>query len=57
MPTFKILASEVVYYQEEVEAKNEDDAIEKMYELYPDLKSCNTSEFSIDKIIEGDHDE
>jgi hypothetical protein len=58
MPRFTIKASEVVYYQEEIEAKSEDEAREKFFEMATDydLEPCDATGFQID-YIEEDNDE
>jgi len=54
MPRFTIKASEVIYYQEEIEAKSEDEAREKFYQMATekDLEPCDADGFQIDKIQE-----
>lgn len=58
MPTFKIKASEETFYEEEVEAKTEDEAIEKFYLLMQngDIDPCDTDGFTIDHVEEEDDD-
>ena len=58
MPRFIIKASEETFYQEEVEAKTTDEAIEKCYLLMQngDIDPCDTDGFTIDKVEEEDDD-
>jgi hypothetical protein len=58
MKIFTIKASEVIYYQEEIEAKSEDEAREKFYQMATekDLEPCDAEGFQIDYIT-GDDDE
>ena len=59
MPIFTIKASEVIYYQEVIEAKTEDEAREKFYQMATekDLEPCDAEGFQIDYIDEEDDDE
>lgn len=53
MPRFIIQASEQVFYEEEIEAENEDEAIQKFYDMACDsLEPCDSDNFTIDKIEE-----
>jgi len=59
MPRFTIKASEVIYYQEEIEAKTEDEAREKFYQMATgkDLEPCDAEGFQIDYIDEEEGDD
>jgi hypothetical protein len=52
MKTFRVKASEQVFYQEDIDAKNEEEAIEKFYELMQDggLEPCDSDNFTIDQV-------
>ena len=52
MPRFIIQASEQVFYQEEIEAENKDEAIEKFYDMSSQLEPCDSDHFAIHKIKE-----
>ena len=52
MPKFIIKASEEVYYQEEIEAETQDEAIEKFYDMASYLEPCDSDHFTIDKVEE-----
>jgi hypothetical protein len=53
MPRFIIQASEQVFYQEEIEAETQDEAIEKFYDMScGSLEPCDADNFTIDKIEE-----
>ena len=53
MPRFIIQASEQVFYQEEIEAETEDEAIEKFYDMATgSLEPCDSDNFTIDKVEE-----
>jgi len=57
MPKFIIKASEQVFYQEEIEAKTKDEAIEKFYDMsYGNLEPCDADGFQIDNIQEEGDD-
>jgi len=57
MPRFTIKASEQVFYQEEIEAKTKDEAIEKFYDMsYGNLEPCDADNFTIDNIQEEGDD-
>lgn len=58
MPYFTIRASEVVYYEEMVEAKNKDDAIDKFYEMATlTLEPVDQDGFQVDNVYEHDDEE
>jgi hypothetical protein len=52
MKTFRVKASEQVFYQEDIDAKNEEEAIKKFYELMQDggLEPCDSDNFTIDQV-------
>jgi ribosomal protein L20A (L18A) len=52
MPIFTIKASEVVFYQEEIQAKTRDEAIEKFYDMTGSLEPCDADNFTIDHVEE-----
>ena len=53
MPKFIIQASEQVFYQEEIEAETEAEAIEKFYDMATSsLEPCDSDNFTIDKVEE-----
>ena len=58
MKTFRVKASEQVFYQEDIDAKNEEEAIEKFYELMQDggLEPCDSDNFTIDHVEEEGDD-
>ena len=53
MPTFRIKASEQVFYQEDIEAETRDEAIEKFYDMMQGgLEPCDSDNFTIDHVEE-----
>jgi hypothetical protein len=57
MPRFIIQASEQVFYQEEIEAETEHEAIEKFYDMATSsLEPCDSDNFTIDTIEEVGND-
>ena len=57
MPRFIIQASEQVFYQEEIEAETQDEAIEKFYDMAcGSLEPCDADNFTIDNVEEIGND-
>jgi hypothetical protein len=57
MPRFIIQASEQVFYQEEIEAETQDEAIEKFYDMATgSLEPCDSDNFTIDNVKEIGND-
>ena len=53
MKTFRVKASEQVFYQEDIDAKNEEEAIEKFYDMMTSaLEPCDSDNFTIDHVEE-----
>ena len=53
MKTFRVKASEQVFYQEEVEAETREEAIEKFYDMMQGaLEPCDSDNFTIDDVEE-----
>ena len=57
MKTFRVKASEQVFYQEEIEAETQDEAIEKFYDMATgSLEPCDSDNFTIDNVKEIGND-
>lgn len=52
MPTFRIKANEIVFYQEDIEAETRDEAIQKFYDMTGSLVPCDSDNFTIDHVEE-----
>lgn len=53
MPTFRIKASEQVFYKEDIEAETKEEAIEKFNDLrFGNLEPCDSDNFTIDSVEE-----
>ena len=50
MKTFRIRASEQVFYKEDIEAETKEEAIEKFYDMAGQLEPCDSDNFTIDDV-------
>lgn len=53
MKTYRIRASEQVFYKEDIEANSREEAIEKFYEMMQGaIEPCDSDNFNIDDVEE-----
>ncbi len=52
MKTFRIRASEQVFYKEDIEAETKEEAIQKFYDMATQLEPCDYDNFTIDDVEE-----